>query len=96
VAKATGREAPAQGSDPGCSTLNFRGLPWGISFKKKHKTQAIINVDSSLTRSTDLYWGIKRFSHTDHNWSEEHPENVIHKKSSLKMQKKNAFTYECQ
>ena len=34
VAKATGREAPAQGSDPGCSTLNFRGLPWGISFKK--------------------------------------------------------------
>lgn len=44
-----------------------------------------INKDSSLTTSTDLYRSIKRFSHTDHNWSEEHPENVIHKKSSLKM-----------
>jgi len=35
VAKATGREAPAQGSNPRCGTLNFRGLPWGTSFKKK-------------------------------------------------------------
>ena len=39
MAKATGREAPAQGSDPGCSTLNFRGLPWGISFKKKKEVR---------------------------------------------------------
>jgi hypothetical protein len=39
-----------------------------------------------LINSTDLYRSIKRFSHTDHNWSEKHPENVIHKKSSLKMQ----------
>jgi hypothetical protein len=60
------------------------------------ETEEIIDKDSSLTTSTDLYWSIKRFSHTDHNWSEEHPEYVIHKKSSLKMQKENAFTYECQ
>jgi len=35
VAKATGREAPAQGSNPGCGTLKLQGLPWCISFKKK-------------------------------------------------------------
>jgi hypothetical protein len=35
VANATGREAPAQGSNPGCGTLKLQGLPWCISFKKK-------------------------------------------------------------
>ena len=44
VAKATGWEAPAQGSNPGFGTLNFRGLPWGISFKKKSLTDGELSL----------------------------------------------------
>lgn len=50
-----------------------------------------ISKDSSQRKSTDLYRSVKRFSHTDHNWCEEHPENVIHKKSSLKIQKEKCI-----
>ena len=36
VAKATGREAPAQGSNPGCGTLKLQGSPLGYLFQKKN------------------------------------------------------------
>ena len=84
-----GRAASAVGNRSCRKTMQSQISWW------RNRTDCI-NKDSSLTTSTDLYWSIKRFSHTDHNWSEEHPENVIDKKSCLKMQKVNAFTYECQ
>ena len=84
-----GRAASAVGNRSCRKTMQSQISWW------RNRTDCI-NKDSSLTTSTDLYWSIKRFSHTDHNWSEEHPENVVDKKSCLKMQKVNAFTYECQ
>ena len=38
--------------------------------------------------NTNLYRSVEWFSNTDHNWSEENPEDVIEKKASLKLQKK--------
>ena len=40
-----------------------------------------------LKQNTNLYWSIKWFSNTDHNWGEENPEDVVHEKSSLKLHK---------
>ena len=39
---ATGRETPAQGSNPGCGILNFKSLSWSMSFKKNNRRMWII------------------------------------------------------
>jgi hypothetical protein len=51
----------------------------------------VLTKKDSVWKSADLYQSIKRFSHTDHNWSEEHPENVIYKKSTQEMEKDNCM-----
>jgi hypothetical protein len=58
---------------------------------EKMQLTMVLQRPSSVGKNTNLYRSIKRFSHTDHNWSEEHPENVIHKKSNLDMEKENCI-----